>query len=116
VLFTGDNVVNNAIPFMHQAEPYQWLESLRRLEELDIDSVVPGHGSVGDKTCIAAMSVTVQTWIDAVQCAIDKGMSLEEGLAGISLININEIPREHRDIMLFFYRLSISRLYQVLTE
>jgi cyclase len=114
VVFASDNVVNKAMPFFHQALPYEWLESLDRIEELDVDTVVPGHGVIGDKGCIQEMGANVRVWIDAVRGAIDKGMTLEQAQDSISLID--RYPDVMRDpgVLSFFQRMSIARLYEVL--
>ena len=77
VVFTSDNVTGG-MPFFRQAIPDQWQESLKRLQQLDVDTLVPGHGPVCDKSYIPKMSATIQTWLDTVTTAINKGMSLEE--------------------------------------
>jgi glyoxylase-like metal-dependent hydrolase (beta-lactamase superfamily II) len=114
VVFTGDNVVNKTMPFFHQAMPTEWLESLDRLMELDVDAVIPGHGPVGDKRCIPEMRETVQIWMDAVRSAIDKGMTSEEAQAAISLLDRYPDPRADDAKRSFFQRRSIARLYEAL--
>jgi cyclase len=50
VVFTGDNVTYRVQGFLHEADPFAWLESLKRIGELDVDYLVPGHGEVCDKS------------------------------------------------------------------
>ena len=104
------------MPFFHQALPLEWLESLKVLDGLDIDVVVPGHGEVGDASCIREMKSTVQTWIDAVREAIKKGMSREEAMDRVSLLHLypdrNADPERWAPIQ----RMGIGRLYQMLKD
>jgi cyclase len=85
VVFTSDNVVNGGLPFLHQALPYAWLESLRQIGKLDVDTIVPGHGSLCDKSFLPQMSNIIQTWIRMIREAIDKGWSSEEAQNKISI-------------------------------
>lgn len=49
VLFTGDAVVSNMHPYKGQANFRQWIEGLERIQEMDIDVIVPGHGEICHK-------------------------------------------------------------------
>ncbi len=77
IVFTSDNI-NLGMPVFRDASPDKWLETLKRLEELDVDMVVPGHGEITDRSCFSKMSNIIQDWLDAVGDAVKKGMSLEE--------------------------------------
>lgn len=114
VLFSGDNVVNNTMPFFHQAVPLEWLETLKKLQDLDIEKVVPGHGDVGDKTCLATMAAEVELWIDAVRSAIGKGMSVEEAQDSISFLHRYPAPPDRPDMRAAFQKMSVGRLYEML--
>ncbi len=78
VVFTSDNVVNGSEPFLIEAEPYLWIESLNRIEKLGADTVVTGHGSVCNKSYIPVMRNIIQTWITMITDAKKKGMPLEQ--------------------------------------
>lgn len=51
VIFTGDNV-ETYFPFLGQVHIKSWLKALRKMVEMDIDTVVPGHGVVGGKEMV----------------------------------------------------------------
>jgi len=51
LVFTGDNVFYRVQAFLHEADPFAWLQSLKRIGELEVDYIVPGHGEVCDKSC-----------------------------------------------------------------
>ncbi len=44
VLFVGDLVFRNRIPFVGQADSRQWIAGLERLLQFDAQVVIPGHG------------------------------------------------------------------------
>ncbi|MEO8469691.1 MAG: MBL fold metallo-hydrolase [Chloroflexota bacterium] len=48
VLFTGDLLENDAVPWFGDGFPMDWPRTIERLQELVRGSVVPGHGSIGD--------------------------------------------------------------------
>lgn len=55
ILFSGDLVVNGRLPFLQSvdADPRGWENILTRLATLDVDTLVPGHGSVGTRQGVA---------------------------------------------------------------
>jgi cyclase len=114
VVFTSDNVVQG-IPFLHQSVPYEWLESLKTLQKLDVDKVVTGHGNVCDKSYLWQMQEIIQFWIDAVLKAINQGMSKEEALEKVDvsrmypMMTTDEFAKGVR-------RMNISHLYDVLKK
>ena len=109
VVFTGDNL-NLHIPIFINALPYDWLESLQRLKDLDVDKIVPGHGQVSDKSCIEPMHEAVSSWINAVKSAVDRGWSLEETLEKVALAE--KFPHIKTPPMDKMARSSITDLYE----
>jgi cyclase len=55
VLFSGDVVLSKRAPYMlsPDVDPRGWENILARLAKLDIDKVVPGHGTLGTRQAIA---------------------------------------------------------------
>lgn len=45
VLASGDLLAGDT-PFIDQVAPYDWIETLNKVEALDFDTVIPGHGDV----------------------------------------------------------------------
>ena len=54
VLFSGDIVLGKRIPYMQATDvnPKGWENVLARLMQLDVDKVVPGHGTLGTRQAI----------------------------------------------------------------
>lgn len=48
VLFAGDLVFRNRIPFVGQADSRHWIEAMQNLLKFDTRWVVPGHGPISD--------------------------------------------------------------------
>jgi glyoxylase-like metal-dependent hydrolase (beta-lactamase superfamily II) len=49
VLFAGDLVFRNRIPFVGQADSRHWIDAMERLLKFDARWVVPGHGPMSDQ-------------------------------------------------------------------
>lgn len=77
VVFTSDNVIMG-MPIMIHAVPEEWLKSLKRLQELDIDKIIPGHGPVCDKKQLQVMYDNVKYCTEEVKAAMAKGWNLKE--------------------------------------
>ena len=109
VIFTGDNVVNGTMPFLHEADPYKWIESLNQMDKMDISYIVPGHGEVQEKSYLKVMSSQISVWIEAVKNAANKGWTLEEAQAGIDLTE--QYPGDKKR-MLTIQKNNIAHLYE----
>ena len=77
IVFTSDNV-GLMMPIMIDCVPDEWLKSLKKLQTLDIDKIVPGHGPVCDKTALNVAYDNVKYIVDEVKKAIAKGWSVQE--------------------------------------
>jgi cyclase len=115
VVFTSDNVVYKLPALLHQSLPFEWLDSLKRLQQLDADILVPGHGKVCDRSYLPEMSAVIQKWIDAVTSAIQQGWSVEEAKVRVPLVDhYLNMATGDKTMLRRFLLLSIERLYQVL--
>jgi cyclase len=116
VVFTSDDVFYRVQPWLQQAVPFEWLESLKRLETLNANVLVPGHGDICDPTYLPEMRHNIQAWIDTVADAIKKGWSLQEAQEKISSpVKYPMMPgSEAMEPMV--KRMNISRLYEVLKK
>jgi glyoxylase-like metal-dependent hydrolase (beta-lactamase superfamily II) len=115
VVFTSDNVaLVEGAPIMFQCVPDAWLESLKRLQRLDVDTVVPGHGNIGDKGSFQVMHDNVKYCVEAVKAAIKKGWSLEEARTRVTFAE--RLPLPPGDPMARMRHMGIARLYEVLKK
>lgn len=114
VVCTSDNVIQG-MPFLHQAVPYAWLESLKQLQQLDFDQIIPGHGNVCPRSYLKEMSETIQYWIDQVNSAIAKGWTKQEALEKVTLADkYPQATKDPRSDMT--RRMGIDHLYDVLKK
>lgn len=52
VLFLGDLYQNGVMPNLRGVNTQKWVEYLRKVETMDVDVYVPGHGPPGDKQAL----------------------------------------------------------------
>ena len=114
VVFTSDNVVMG-MPILFQAVPDGWLKSLKKLQKLDIDKVIPGHGPVCDKAQLKVMSDNIEYIVGAVKDAMAKGWSLKEIQERVTFAE-RFPPMGPGDAMAPMRHGSIAHLYEVLKK
>jgi cyclase len=117
VVFTSDNVIMG-MPIMIDAVPEQWLDSLRKLQTLDIDIVVPGHGPVCDKAQLKVVYDNVEYCIDEIKAAIAKGWSLKETQEKVTFADRFPPmgPPGAGNVMAPIRHESIAHLYEILKK
>ncbi|MEE8184886.1 MAG: MBL fold metallo-hydrolase, partial [Thermodesulfobacteriota bacterium] len=52
VLFAGDLLYKDRLPWVGDGDTYTWLEALKKLSLYDASIFVPGHGGIGDKSIV----------------------------------------------------------------
>ena len=112
-IFTSDNVFYKVPPWLQQAMPYEWIESLKKMENMEIEVVVPGHGEVCDARYFPEMRSCIQEWIDTTADIIKQGVSMEEAITKVKILDKYPIDQEMRRMLL---RLNVGRLYQILKQ
>jgi cyclase len=114
VIFTSDNVVQS-MPILFQAVPEEWLISLKKLQALNVDFVIPGHGGVCDKAYLQVMYDNVKYCIDSVKVAIKKGWTVAETQDRVTMAD-RFPPIGPGDAMAPMRRSSIAHLYEELKK
>ncbi|NIQ40156.1 MAG: MBL fold metallo-hydrolase [Proteobacteria bacterium] len=87
VLFTGDTIFNQCQTWFYEADPDAWLISLKFIESLDVEFIIPGHGAVCTKEYIPVQSAFIREWVTAVAVGIAKGWSRDECVKNISFLD-----------------------------
>jgi glyoxylase-like metal-dependent hydrolase (beta-lactamase superfamily II) len=114
VVFTGDNIFNKVQTFLHEAYPDDWLQSLKRIQGLDVDVIIPGHGEVCDKSYIKEQASFIEEWVDAVKDAIKQGLTKEEAQDGISFLDRYPMDIGIEALGPEVQRWNVARLYDLL--
>lgn len=116
VIFTGDNVFHKVQTFLHQADPDEWLSSLKRIEGMEVDIIIPGHGEVCGKDYIKEQASFIEEWVGAVKEAIKRGWSKEEAMERVSFLHRYPMDKGLEDFGGEVQRWNVERLYDWLTE
>jgi glyoxylase-like metal-dependent hydrolase (beta-lactamase superfamily II) len=85
VVMTGDVLVR-PFPFATQSYIREWAAVLRRIEAMDVQAIVPGHGPVmHDKEYLRLVAGLLESIDTQVRAAWQPGMSLDELRARVDL-------------------------------
>lgn len=81
-LFSGDLVFAKSFPWAGDptASPDAWIQSFKKILQLDVTKIVPGHGPVCDKSEVKAQLEWFEAMRDEMNKLIRKGVSLEEAV------------------------------------
>ena len=113
VVFTTDIIFHRKKSWLHESTPSKWLESLKKIGELDVDIIVPGHGDICKKDYLEEQASIIKRWVEVVRSSIEKGFSEEEALAEISQPDPHpkqpDTPMTEEELD----KAIISRLYQL---
>jgi glyoxylase-like metal-dependent hydrolase (beta-lactamase superfamily II) len=78
VLCTGDVVVNGPYSDPKHAYMGNWANEIRPALKLDLEHVLPGHGSAGGKQLLEGQIQFFEELYKAVQAAVKKGQTLDQ--------------------------------------
>jgi glyoxylase-like metal-dependent hydrolase (beta-lactamase superfamily II) len=80
VLFAVDFIPVNTMAFRDFPDAYMpdWIESLRRVEQIDFDVLVPGHGPLGNKQHVRAHREYLEDLRNQVLALAREGKSVDE--------------------------------------
>ena len=86
-VFTVDMISVKRLPYRDLNDAYfpQWMEAIKKVEAIDFDILVPGHGPLGTKEDAADHRAYLEELYDQVLAAARAGQSLEEMQANITM-------------------------------
>jgi glyoxylase-like metal-dependent hydrolase (beta-lactamase superfamily II) len=87
LLFAVDFIPIETVAYrtMRSDFPDDWIESLKRVEQLDFETLVPGHGKIGRKEHVRLFRNYLEDLRAAVLVQVKKGASLEETKKAVQL-------------------------------
>jgi glyoxylase-like metal-dependent hydrolase (beta-lactamase superfamily II) len=87
VLFAGDLVIPNNIPYYKGRTPTlrNWLEALKKLDAMEIETIVPGHGDIARKDAITRQREYLEALQAAVASAIKSRQTAEQAAQSVKL-------------------------------
>jgi glyoxylase-like metal-dependent hydrolase (beta-lactamase superfamily II) len=86
-VFTVDFISTKRLAFRTLGDAYfpEWIEAIKRVEAIDFDILVPGHGAMGTKADARDHRIYLEDLYAAVLAGTRAGQSLEEMQAAITL-------------------------------
>lgn len=85
ILFAGDVAFHYVAPFCHNAHPSKWIEQVNKVQKMDVDFIVPGHGPIGGKKEIAEMGEYLSTFKREARKRYDAKLRPGQAAAQITL-------------------------------
>ena len=97
-LFAVDFIPVKTVAYQTLPDSYikGWIKSLKRVERMDFDILVPGHGNLGTKADVTLFKSYMRDLYDQVLAAARAGKSLEETKSSVDLAkykNMNNFDR-----------------------
>jgi cyclase len=77
-VFTGDILFKDAHPLIWQGPVSNWIAACERLLDMDIETVVPGHGPLTDKSALRETQQYLESLTKQARSRYDAGMSVED--------------------------------------
>jgi glyoxylase-like metal-dependent hydrolase (beta-lactamase superfamily II) len=84
-LFTGDILFKDAHPVVWQGPVSNWIGVLDRLLDMDIETVVPGHGPLADRSGLRETRHYFQVLTKKARECYDAGLPVEEAVIDLEL-------------------------------
>ena len=106
LLFAGDVAFHYVTPLAFEGHIGGWIEVCDRVDGMDIDTIVPGHGPVGGKDELREMRGYLAAIREQARAAFDAGRSAEEATQQIDLGEYASWAEPER------LPLNVGRLYQ----
>ena len=85
ILFAGDIAFYYVTPAGHNAQITRWIEALDRINRMDVDLIVPGHGPVGTKKELADTRAYLEMIVEETRKRYVMGMSPGRAAADMPL-------------------------------
>ena len=123
ILITGDILVN-PIPFaVGGSYPQEWIETLEKLNEMEIETIIPGHGeSEHDKSYLTRNLALFKRVLADVKAAKENGLNLDQtkkelmDKAGAYAADFGMSEKDLPDFKNLFLLVFVNRAYHELEK
>jgi glyoxylase-like metal-dependent hydrolase (beta-lactamase superfamily II) len=85
LVFTGDLLFNQGHPIVWDGPISNWIAACDYILALDVETVVPGHGPITDKSAVAGLKGYFEFVMDQAKARLGAGMGWEEAANDIAL-------------------------------
>jgi cyclase len=103
----GDLVLSKHHPVMMYANPQQWIKILERVELLDVETIVPGHGEV----CSMKELHEVKGYINNIVALVEETVQSKKSIDDIL------VPKAYQDwYFTTYFKTNLKRVYDLITK
>ena len=95
VLVAGDIAVNGIVPVMQDASINNWIGTLEAMQELDVSTIVPGHGDLMTLSDVEALHRAIIRFYSGVKAGYDKGLGESEIRKSLDLTDWEKLERAY---------------------
>lgn len=106
VMFTGDILFINGHPIIWAGPVSNWIKACQLMLDLDLETIVPGHGPITDKRGAAAVKGYLEYIAEQARRRYDAGMGVFEAAQDISLADYSSWGDAERIV------LNVAALYR----
>ena len=85
IMWVGDIGFFYVVPFAQNAHVTSWLETIDKINAIDVETIVPGHGPIGGKKELTEMGEYFRVLMREAKKRFDAGMSPGQAAADIRL-------------------------------
>ncbi|MBI2847520.1 MAG: MBL fold metallo-hydrolase [Chloroflexi bacterium] len=96
VVFVGDLLFSKVTPAMHDGHNRRWMSILKKIAEMDIEVVVPGHGPLSSRAELEEERAFLREFRREVKGCFDKGMTVEQAVAAAKMERYSAWPFRER--------------------
>ena len=116
IAFTGDLVCEAGLPAFIDADTFEWIETIRKIETMDIRYIMPGHGKVCTIKEARVFREQMEDLVGEVEKCLDGGLSRDDAMAKVYYedrihIATGESPAYPDHLMELFMTKSIGVIY-----
>jgi len=106
LMFTGDMLFINGHPIIWAGPVGNWIKACQLMLDLDLETVVPGHGPITDRSGVAAVKAYLEYITREARRRYDAGMGVYEAAQDISLADYSSWGDAERIV------LNVAALYR----
>ncbi len=99
IVFAGDILFIGGTPIMWVGPVTNWIRACDMMLEMDVETIVPGHGPVTDKEGVREVKGYWEYMLVEARRRFDAGMSAEEAVADISLGDYSSLTDTERIVV-----------------
>ena len=109
VLFTGDNLVTGMLPVTMNCRFDGWIDLLRKVEDMQVDIIVPGHGDPCGKEEVRRLRLYFEAMRDRMRPLVESGATREDVAQALDLRDASPVPLTEE--MMPQVRFDVSRMF-----